>query len=159
MQQDFWVLASALLRLVVINLEKDQSTWLLIFSTNIYLPGKKWRKGGQLSLTRVGVWLNWKDGQEFIVIIMIIHGIQTGKGKKWECEMMGMENHSFLPLGWIIAGTEGGERGGAGEIHVKRIGAWHLRFFFSPVIYLLVMSRSKVMALDMNKWGQVKEKI
>lgn len=100
MQQDFWVLASALLKLVVINLEKDQSTWLLIFSKNIYLLGKKWRKGGQLSLTRVGVWLNWKDGQEFIVIIMIIHGIQTGKGKKWECEMMGMENHSFLST-WL----------------------------------------------------------
>lgn len=43
------------LRLVIINVGKDQSAWLLIFSKNIQHLGQKCREGRLLSFTRVGV--------------------------------------------------------------------------------------------------------
>lgn len=72
--------------------------------------------------------------------------------------MMVIENHSLPSTQLNNCWHWRWGRGGAQKGGCQKGGNFTLRFFFFALVYLLMMSKSKLMALDTDKWVWIEEK-
>lgn len=122
-----------------INLEKDPSAWLLIFSKNI--QPQRCKEGGQIEFTQHWGVIKWERGR----------GTKKELKANWwsqssmECSLGEVRNEDvrwwkwktlcFSPLSWIIAGTGDGKGEQPGREACLKGGSLTLRCFLLWYIY------------------------